>query len=123
MQRSKNDLWVGLFVLIGAVAILFLALPTRCATAPSTGTFSPGRTRSASPTWTHEGSGFLHRFTECFGGGRIFLHPCALGGMNYGLVALGQKGGVVRRHIARAAVGDAAHERVGCDDQIGRAHV
>ena len=26
MQRSKNDLWVGLFVLIGAIAILFLAL-------------------------------------------------------------------------------------------------
>lgn len=26
MQRSKNDLWVGLFVLIGAAAILFLAL-------------------------------------------------------------------------------------------------
>jgi phospholipid/cholesterol/gamma-HCH transport system substrate-binding protein len=26
MQRSKNDLWVGLFVLIGAVALLFLAL-------------------------------------------------------------------------------------------------
>lgn len=26
MQRSKNDFWVGLFVLIGAVAILFLAL-------------------------------------------------------------------------------------------------
>ncbi len=26
MQRSRNDLWVGLFVLIGAVAILFLAL-------------------------------------------------------------------------------------------------
>ncbi|MDH4479175.1 MAG: outer membrane lipid asymmetry maintenance protein MlaD [Rhodoferax sp.] len=26
MQRSKNDLWVGLFVLIGAVAVLFLAL-------------------------------------------------------------------------------------------------
>lgn len=26
MQRSKNDVWVGLFVLIGAVAILFLAL-------------------------------------------------------------------------------------------------
>ncbi len=26
MQRTKNDLWVGLFVLIGAVAILFLAL-------------------------------------------------------------------------------------------------
>jgi len=26
MQRSKNDLWVGLFVLLGAVAILFLAL-------------------------------------------------------------------------------------------------
>ena len=26
MQRSKNDIWVGLFVLIGAVAILFLAL-------------------------------------------------------------------------------------------------
>lgn len=26
MQRSKNDLWVGLFVLIGALAILFLAL-------------------------------------------------------------------------------------------------
>ena len=26
MQRSKNDLWVGLFVLVGAVAILFLAL-------------------------------------------------------------------------------------------------
>lgn len=26
MQRSKIDVWVGLFVLIGAVAILFLAL-------------------------------------------------------------------------------------------------
>ena len=26
MQRSKNDLWVGLFVLVGAAAILFLAL-------------------------------------------------------------------------------------------------
>ncbi len=26
MQRSKNDLWVGLFVLIGASAVLFLAL-------------------------------------------------------------------------------------------------
>ena len=26
MQRSKNDVWVGLFVIIGAVAILFLAL-------------------------------------------------------------------------------------------------
>ncbi|MEY4883149.1 MAG: hypothetical protein RIS34_1003 [Pseudomonadota bacterium] len=26
MQRSKNDVWVGLFVLIGAVAILFLSL-------------------------------------------------------------------------------------------------
>ena len=26
MQRSKNDLWVGLFVLIGGLAILFLAL-------------------------------------------------------------------------------------------------
>lgn len=26
MQRSKNDFWVGIFVLIGAVAILFLAL-------------------------------------------------------------------------------------------------
>jgi phospholipid/cholesterol/gamma-HCH transport system substrate-binding protein len=26
VQRSRNDLWVGLFVLIGAVAILFLAL-------------------------------------------------------------------------------------------------
>lgn len=26
MQRSKNDVWVGLFVLIGGVAILFLAL-------------------------------------------------------------------------------------------------
>src|SRR4051812_28485296 len=26
MERSKNDVWVGLFVLIGAVAILFLAL-------------------------------------------------------------------------------------------------
>ena len=26
MQRSKNDLWVGLCVLIGAAAILFLAL-------------------------------------------------------------------------------------------------
>jgi phospholipid/cholesterol/gamma-HCH transport system substrate-binding protein len=26
MQRSKNDVWVCLFVLIGAVAILFLAL-------------------------------------------------------------------------------------------------
>ena len=26
MQRSKNDMWVGLFVLVGAAAILFLAL-------------------------------------------------------------------------------------------------
>jgi phospholipid/cholesterol/gamma-HCH transport system substrate-binding protein len=26
MERSKNDLWVGLFVLVGAVALLFLAL-------------------------------------------------------------------------------------------------
>ena len=26
MQRSKNDVWVGLFVLLGLVAILFLAL-------------------------------------------------------------------------------------------------
>ncbi|MDH5204891.1 MAG: outer membrane lipid asymmetry maintenance protein MlaD [Hylemonella sp.] len=26
MERSKNDLWVGLFVLMGAAAILFLAL-------------------------------------------------------------------------------------------------
>lgn len=26
MQRSKNDVWVGLFVMIGAVAVLFLAL-------------------------------------------------------------------------------------------------
>ena len=26
MQRSKNDVWVGIFVLIGAGAILFLAL-------------------------------------------------------------------------------------------------
>ena len=26
MQRSKNDVWVGGFALIGAVAILFLAL-------------------------------------------------------------------------------------------------
>lgn len=26
MQRSKNDVWVGLFVMLGAVAILFLAL-------------------------------------------------------------------------------------------------
>ncbi len=26
MQRSKNDVWVGLFVLLGAVALLFLAL-------------------------------------------------------------------------------------------------
>jgi phospholipid/cholesterol/gamma-HCH transport system substrate-binding protein len=26
MQRSRNDVWVGLFVLLGAAAILFLAL-------------------------------------------------------------------------------------------------
>jgi phospholipid/cholesterol/gamma-HCH transport system substrate-binding protein len=26
MQRSKNDVWVGMFVLIGAVAVLFMAL-------------------------------------------------------------------------------------------------
>ena len=26
MERTKNDLWVGLFVLVGAAAILFLAL-------------------------------------------------------------------------------------------------
>ena len=26
MQRSKNDVWVGMFALIGAAAILFLAL-------------------------------------------------------------------------------------------------
>ncbi len=26
MQRSKNDLWVGLFVMLGAVALVFMAL-------------------------------------------------------------------------------------------------
>ena len=26
MQRSKVDIWVGLFVLLGGVALLFLAL-------------------------------------------------------------------------------------------------
>lgn len=26
MQQSKNDVWVGLFVLIGAAALVFLAL-------------------------------------------------------------------------------------------------
>lgn len=26
MQRSRNDLWVGLFVMLGAVALVFLAL-------------------------------------------------------------------------------------------------
>ena len=26
MGRSKNDVWVGLFVLLGALAVLFLAL-------------------------------------------------------------------------------------------------
>ena len=26
MQRSKNDIWVGMFVLLGAAALLFLAL-------------------------------------------------------------------------------------------------
>ena len=26
MQRSRNDLWVGLFVLLGGAAVLFLAL-------------------------------------------------------------------------------------------------
>ena len=26
MQKSKNDIWVGLFVAIGLIAILFLAL-------------------------------------------------------------------------------------------------
>ena len=26
MQKSRNDVWVGLFVILGAVAILFLAL-------------------------------------------------------------------------------------------------
>ena len=26
MQRSKNDVWVGLFVMLGAVALVFLAL-------------------------------------------------------------------------------------------------
>ena len=26
MQRSANDFWVGLFVLVGAAALLFLAL-------------------------------------------------------------------------------------------------
>src|SRR4051812_29745250 len=26
MERSKNDVWVGLFVLLGAAAVLFLAL-------------------------------------------------------------------------------------------------
>ena len=28
MGRSKNDVWVGLFVVLGAVAVLFLALKT-----------------------------------------------------------------------------------------------
>ena len=26
MEKSKNDVWVGLFVLLGALAVLFLAL-------------------------------------------------------------------------------------------------
>jgi phospholipid/cholesterol/gamma-HCH transport system substrate-binding protein len=26
MQRSKNDVWVGLFAMLGLVAVLFLAL-------------------------------------------------------------------------------------------------
>ena len=26
MQRSRNDVWVGLFVMVGMAAILFLAL-------------------------------------------------------------------------------------------------
>ncbi len=26
MQRSKNDVWVGLFVMLGVVAVVFLAL-------------------------------------------------------------------------------------------------
>ncbi len=26
MQKSRNDVWVGLFVVIGAAALLFLAL-------------------------------------------------------------------------------------------------
>ncbi|HZN48618.1 MAG TPA: outer membrane lipid asymmetry maintenance protein MlaD, partial [Ramlibacter sp.] len=26
MERNKNDVWVGLFVLIGAAALVFLAL-------------------------------------------------------------------------------------------------
>ena len=26
MQRSKNDIWVGIFVLLGGAALLFLAL-------------------------------------------------------------------------------------------------
>ena len=26
MQKSRHDVWVGLFVLIGAAAVLFLAL-------------------------------------------------------------------------------------------------
>ena len=32
MERSKNDLWVGLFVMIGLAALVFLALqgPTCC---------------------------------------------------------------------------------------------
>lgn len=29
MQRSKNDVWVGLFVMLGAVALVFLALLVR----------------------------------------------------------------------------------------------
>jgi len=44
MQRTKLDLWVGLFVLLGGVAILFLALK---AANLLTWSFSPGYTLSA----------------------------------------------------------------------------
>ena len=44
MERSKNDVWVGLFVLIGAVAILFLALQsaTSCGSTFGNGLRAPG---------------------------------------------------------------------------------
>ena len=35
MERSKNDVWVGLFVLIGAAALVFLALQLANLTPPS----------------------------------------------------------------------------------------
>ena len=59
MQRSKHDVWVGLFVLIGAAALLFLALQVGQPAEPELPADLPG-----------DGALRQHRRPEAAGGGQ-----------------------------------------------------